>query len=195
METSASLLDRLAADPSSDADWRRLLDLYAPLLTAWLVPAGVPAHDRDDLTQEVLIVVVREVAGFDRRRPWAFRAWLRTILANRVRDYFRGRAGKAVAAGGTPAWDRLEELADPGSALSRVWDRDHDEHVAARAMARVRVDFAPATWAAFARQVLDGRPAGDVAAELGITRNAALVAKSRVLARVRAEVAGLVGAV
>jgi RNA polymerase sigma-70 factor (ECF subfamily) len=192
VETSASLLDRLAAAPS-DTDWRRLFDLYVPLLETWLARAGVPAHDRDDLSQEVLLVVVREVAGFDRRRPGAFRAWLRTILANRVRDYFRGRAVRAVAAGGTTAWERLEDLADPDSPLSRLWDREHNEEVAARAMDRVRADFTETTWTAFTRQVLEGRSAGDVAAELRISRNAALVAKSRVLARVRAEVAGFVG--
>ncbi len=186
METSASLLDRLAAAPS-DADWRRLHDLYAPLLGAWLARAGVPDHDRDDLAQEVLLVVVREVAAFERRGPGAFRGWLRTILTNRVRDYFRRQAGRTEAAG-----DQLAELADPESTLSRLWDREHDEHVAARAMERVRVDFAATTWAAFARQVLEGKPAADVAAELGISRNAVLVAKSRVLARVRAELAGLV---
>jgi RNA polymerase sigma-70 factor (ECF subfamily) len=190
VETSVSLLDRLAAAPS-EADWQRLFDLYAPLLGVWLARAGVPAHDRDDLAQEVFLVVVREVGAFDRRRPGAFRAWLRTILANRVRDYFRSRAGRAVGAGGS-AWERLEELADPDSPLSRLWDREHDEQVAARVLERVRVDFAETTWEAFRRQVLEGRPAGAVAAELGISRNAALVAKSRVLARVRAEVAGLV---
>lgn len=191
METSASLLDRLAAAPS-DADWRRLFDLYAPLLRAWLARAGVPAHDRDDLAQEVLLVVVREVGGFDRRGLGAFRAWLRTILTNRVRDYFRKQAGRAVAVGGSNAGDQLAELADPDSPLSRLWDREHDEHLAARAMERVRVDFAETTWVAFTRQVLEGRSAADVAAELGISRNAALVAKSRVLSRVRAELGGLV---
>lgn len=185
METSASLLDRLAAAPS-DADWRRLFDLYAPLLAAWLDRAGVPAHDRDDLSQEVLLVVVREVGSFDRRGPGAFRGWLRTVLANRARDYFRGRANRAAAS------DRLEELADPASALSRLWDAEHDRHVAARVMGRVRGDFAETTWVAFVRQVLEGRPAADAAAELGISRNAALVAKSRVLARVRVELTGFV---
>jgi RNA polymerase sigma-70 factor (ECF subfamily) len=183
MDTSASLLDRLAAAPS-DADWRRLVELYSPLLAAWLARAGVAPHDRDDLSQEVLLVVFREVAGFDRRRPGAFRAWLRTILANRVRNHFRGRP--------TTTSDGLEELADPDSALSRLWDQEHDRHVAARVMERVKVDFADGTWAAFARQVLDGRSAQDVAIELGISRNAALVAKSRVLRRVRAELAGFV---
>jgi RNA polymerase sigma-70 factor, ECF subfamily len=192
METSASLLDRLATAPV-DADWHRLFDLYAPLLGTWLLRAGVPEHDRDDLSQDVLLVVVREVAEFDRRRSGAFRAWLGKILANRVSNYFRDRAGRAVATGGSPGQYQLEELIDSGSPLSRLWDREHDEHVAARVMERVRVDFTPGTWEAFVRQALGGQSAREVAAALGITWNAALMAKSRVLAKVRTELAGFVG--
>jgi RNA polymerase sigma-70 factor (ECF subfamily) len=185
VETSLTLLDRLTTAPS-DADWRRLVDLYGPLLGEWLARAGVPPADRDDLAQEVLLVLVREVGEFDHRGPGAFRAWLRGILANRVRDYYRGRAGRPVTGAG------LEELADPASGLSQLWDREHNEYVAARVLGRVRVDFSETTWAAFAGQVLEGRPARDVAAALGISRNAALIAKSRVLCRVRAELAGLI---
>ncbi len=187
MDTSPSLLERLAAAPSDD-DWRRLADLYAPLLRAWLARAGVPPADRDDLLQDVLMAVVRDVGRFDRRGPGAFRAWLRGILANRVRDHARRWAARPPAGGLDP-----DALADPASDPSRQWDREHDEWVAARALARVRAEVTPPTWAAFARQVLDGRPARDAAAELGVSVNAVLVAKSRVLKRVRAEVAGLVG--
>jgi RNA polymerase sigma-70 factor, ECF subfamily len=84
-------------------------------------------------------------------------------------------------------------LIDSGSPLSRLWDREHDEHVAARVMERVRVDFTPGTWEAFVRQALGGQSAREVAAALGITWNAALMAKSRVLAKVRTELAGFVG--
>jgi hypothetical protein len=48
METSASLLERLAVAPSDD-DWRRLDDLYRPLLRAWMARAGVAPCDADDL--------------------------------------------------------------------------------------------------------------------------------------------------
>jgi RNA polymerase sigma-70 factor (ECF subfamily) len=184
VETSLTWLGRLTTAPSG-ADWQRLVDLYGPLLHDWLARAGVPPTDRDDLTQEVLLVLVREVSGFDRRGPGAFRAWLRGILANRARDYFRDRARLPAPGNG------LEELADPASELSLLWDREHNEYVAARALGRARVDFSETTWEAFTRQVLEGRPARDVAAELGISRNAALIAKSRVLCRLRAELAGL----
>ena len=54
------------------------------------------------------------------------------------------------------------------------------------------MDFAPVTWAAFRRQVIDGICETDAAAELGLSVNAALIAKSRVLSRPRAEATGLI---
>jgi RNA polymerase sigma-70 factor (ECF subfamily) len=191
METSISLLERVAGAPTND-DWRRLLDLYQPLLRAWMTRAGVAVCDTDDLIQEVLLVVFREVGGFERRGPGAFRAWLCAILANRVRDYFRARQSRPTATGDSAFLRRLDELESPDSALSRLWDREHDEHVAAALMRRVQGDFSPPTWRAFRRQVIDGAAPAAVASELGLTLNAVLLARSRVLRRLREELRGLV---
>jgi RNA polymerase sigma-70 factor (ECF subfamily) len=57
---------------------------------------------------------------------------------------------------------------------------------------RVQGDFAPVTWQAFLRHVQDGEPAGQVAEALGLSLNAVLLARSRVLKRLRQEAAGLV---
>jgi hypothetical protein len=46
METSVSTLERLAGAPT-DADWRRLDELYGPLLLGWVARVGVPASDVD----------------------------------------------------------------------------------------------------------------------------------------------------
>ena len=119
METSVSLLARLRGQPTDD-DWRRLDDLYQPLLRAWMARAGVPASDVEDLVQDVLVVVFRKIAGFERRGEGAFRAWLRTILAHRVRDYFRGQKYRPTATGDSGFLRRLDELESPDSALSRL---------------------------------------------------------------------------
>src|SRR5215471_10727592 len=131
METSISLLERLAGAPTDD-DWRRLHDLYQPLLRAWMARAGVPTADADDLSQEVLLVVVREIADFDRRRPGAFRSWLRTILVHRLRDFFRSARYRPIATGDSAFLEQLNQLESPDSALSRQWEREHDEYIAAR---------------------------------------------------------------
>ena len=118
-------------------------------------------------------------------RTGAFRAWLRGITVNLLREYWRCRP--------TPATESvLKQLADPAGGLSRVWDEQHDRHVLHGLMELVRPEFTEPTWQAFRRVALDGVPARSVAEELGLSVNAVLIAKSRVLARLRQEAQGLV---
>jgi len=60
-----------------------------------------------------------------------------------------------------------------------------------RALELMRADFQPVTWQACWEFVVRDRPAAEVAAELGITINTVYLAKSRVLRRLREELAGL----
>ncbi len=86
----------------------------------------------------------------------------------------------------------LEELVDPRSGLSQFWDRQHDRHVLHSLLEAVQAEFAEPTWTAFRRLALDGAPSREVAAELDTTVNAVLIAKSRVLTRLREEARGLI---
>jgi RNA polymerase sigma-70 factor (ECF subfamily) len=56
----------------------------------------------------------------------------------------------------------------------------------------VKGEFQPATWQAFWGTAVDGRPAAEVGAELGMSPGAVYVAKSRVIARLRDEVRRMV---
>src|SRR2546428_3898577 len=96
-ETSASLLQRLRDQPDSDA-WRRLVYVYTPLLAQWVGRYGLQSSDMDDLIQDVLTVVVRELPQFQHnQRTGAFRRWLRTILVNRLRGFWRARPSRPPA--------------------------------------------------------------------------------------------------
>ena len=190
-DTSVSLLDRLRSQPDS-ASWQRLVELYAPLIRGWLLREGLQQSDADDLAQDVLAVLVHELPAFQRQRPGAFRAWLRTITVNRLRNFWRTRQGRPAALGGSDFGQRLEQLEDPHSELSRLWDREHDEQVVRRAMELIEGEFAPSTWRAFRRVMVDGASVDAVAAELGLSANAVFIAKSRVLNRLRKEIEGLV---
>jgi RNA polymerase sigma-70 factor (ECF subfamily) len=187
--TSMSLLER--ARTGVDPAWDRLVTLYQPLIFNWLCRQGLPHHAAEELTQEVLLVVVRELGGFAHPgAPGAFRGWLRAITANRARAYWK--AGKyQQAAGGSDFQAVLEQFEDPHSELSRAWEREHEEHILRRLLELMEGEFEPKTLQAFRRQVLDGGAAEAVAAELGMSVGAAYVAKSRVLARLRKEAEGL----
>ena len=129
-ETSLSLLDRLRASPD-DADWSRLVEVYAPLLRVWLTRAGVQPNDADDLVQEVLLVVHRELPAFQHnQRSGAFRRWLRQIVVFRLRNFWRERGRLIVAGTDSQLEEQLRQLEDDGSHLSQIWDREHNLAIA-----------------------------------------------------------------
>lgn len=191
-ETSASLLDQLRVASNPDA-WARLVDLYGPLIRAWLRRQGLPQHEADDVVQEVLTVVVRKVGDFERQpRTGAFRRWLRNITVNCLRDFWRARRGKAQGTGDSDVQALLEQLSDPDSGLSKQWDLEHDRHVTQRLLEIIRPQFEDRSWEAFRRVALDGETPAEVAAALGLTVNAVFIAKSRVLSKLRQEGKGLI---
>jgi RNA polymerase sigma-70 factor, ECF subfamily len=190
--TSLSLLDRLKAAQPDASDWARLHAIYLPLIQRWLYRVPGLGDESADLAQEVLMVVIREVPRFDRRREGSFRAWLRQVTVNKIRTYSRKRR-RRPAVGLDAADSFLDSLADPKGALAQEWDLEHDRHVFQKLLSVVQPDFNPRTWEAFRRFALDGLPAAQVAEETGSTVNAVLQAKSRILKRLREEAGELLG--
>ena len=187
LATSLSLLDRLRSAPSA-ADWQRLHDVYKQLIGGWLARVPGLRDETDDLTQEIMLVVFREIAHFERQREGSFRAWLRRVTVNRLREHWRSKAKRPlVGFDGSATEDFLVRLEDPASDLSAQWDRDHDKQVFDRLLTAVQRDFQPDTWVAFKRFALDGVPAAQVAAEMGTTQNAVIQAKAHILKRLREE--------
>ncbi|SRR5579883_355495 len=191
METSASLLERLRTSPD-EAAWRRLDDLYQPLIRRWLLRDPSLREEADDIVQEVMSVLVRELPGFQRRRNGSFRRWLRTITAHRLAAFYRSRKNRPVALGCPAEESPLTQLSDPNSEMSRQWDREHDRYVLSRLMELIAPMFEPTTLAAFRRTALEGIAPARAAKELGLSLNAVLIAKSRVLSMLRQEAKGLI---
>jgi RNA polymerase sigma-70 factor (ECF subfamily) len=188
LTTSNSLLDRLRNGGDAQA-WQRWLTVYEPWLRAWVWRLCRPQPaDGDDVLQEVIAVVHEKLPTFVHNgRTGAFRAWLRAILVNKARHFLeRCRRGE-------PLPEALDRLEDPASDLSRLWDREHDEQLVRRLLALARPRAQPRTWEVFRLLVLEDRPATEVARHFGMELGAVYVAKSRVLALLRQEMAGLVG--
>lgn len=185
--TSLSLLERVRGQ---DADgWRRLVELYSPLLYSWCRRSGLDGEQSADLVQEVFAKVARSIGDFRRDRPGdTFRGWLRSITRNQLRDYFRRQEREPRAAGGTTAQLQLAQLND------EQFDQSLSENVAEepgelyrRALELIQTNFEERTWRAFWQTTIDGRASSDVAADLGMSAGAVRQAKSKVLSRLRAE--------
>lgn len=190
-QTSISLLEQLRNNPG-EPGWERLVEIYTPLLRGWLKRHEVQASDADDLIQDVLVVVSSELLNFQHSgRTGAFRAWLRTILTNRLRHWWRSRKYRPTVPGDTSFIQQLQQLDDPHSELSQLWDTEHDKHLTRQLLAIVEPEFSASTCQAFRRLALEGQEPEQVASDLGISRNAAIIAKHRVLKALRRAGEGL----
>jgi len=179
-QTPHSLLYRLRKAAPDASAWRQFDAIYRPLLTAWLRRYALQAHDADDLVQEMLQAVAVEMPQFHYNpNRGHFRGWLRQVMVNRLREFWRVQKRDRAF-----VQTLVDQLEDPASDLSRLWDREHDQHVLHGLLAQLEPDFAPLTWQAFHR-LLAGEEPKAVAGALGLSVNAVFLAKSRILKRLR----------
>ena len=188
-ETSSSLLVRARRhDPEA---WRRMTQLYGPVVYGWVRAAGFREHDAADVVQEVFQAVY---TSLDRYQPSGrFRDWLWTIARRRAIDVARKRACQPAAAGGSEAHLWLQELPQrmPEAGESKV-TRDAETDIVRRALELVKSEFTSHTWQACMQTAVEGRRPADVASDLEMTIGAVYAARSRVLKRLRAELDGLI---
>ncbi len=184
VDTRKSLLTEARAGDTRA--WQRLTDLYRPLLADW-ARRHAPGHqDAEDLTQEILLAVVRYLPRFEHNgRRGAFRCWLRTLVVHVTHDFWSARRGEPRGTGDSAVLDCLNELEDSASEPAQAWDREHDQFVLNRLLEGVAVEFEAQSLQAFRRQALDGMTAEAVGKELGMSVGAVYTAKSRVLQRLR----------
>ena len=181
--TSVSLLERLRR-PGEEQAWGRFVHLYTPLLFFWCRRTGLAVEDARDLVQEVLAHLVRKLPEFEYQPDKSFRGWLRTLTLNKWRERGRkkGIAVAAMAAG-------LSQIA--GDQPDPFEEAEYRRHLVHQAVKIMQSEFEPRTWRACWESVVEGRTAPEVAKELGVSLEVVYAAKSRVLKRLREELAGL----
>src|SRR5262249_37361110 len=111
-DTPLSLLERARANEAEA--WRRLVELYRPVVLFWCRRGGVPAGEVEDVAQEGFAAVAAGLAQFHRDPPGdTFWGWLRVITRNEVLQHLRRGRGQPCAEGGSDALAQLQEVADP----------------------------------------------------------------------------------
>ncbi len=187
--TSSGLLERVKRGESEA--WRRLADLYGPLIYRWSRKAGLASEDAADVVQEVLRTVSLRLAEFNRADAGAFRAWLWSITRNKMGDWLRRLRDQPQAQGGTHAQEAIQRVADAQACSTTDSSAAENIHLIRKTAELVRAEFEDRTWQAFWRIVIDGHSPAHVAEDLGMTLHAVYKSKSRVLSRLRQELDGL----
>lgn len=180
--TSHSLLRRVKEQDATA--WRRLVDLYTPLVCYWCRRAQLRQEDTEEVTQETFRAVHASIADFRHEKPSdTFRGWLRVIVANKIRNLYRQKNRVPDAVGGSEAMRHIEQLPE-------AIDRDETGAVNAlyqRAMHLIEDKFQPQTWQAFVLVVIDGLSTEVAAERLGTTPGAVRTARWRVLRELRVQ--------
>jgi RNA polymerase sigma-70 factor (ECF subfamily) len=181
LTTSLTLLARLQ-QPDQPGAWRDFVHLYTPLLLAWADRQGLRGADAEDLTQQVLLKLLRLLPDYRRGEGQSFRRWLFTVTRTQCIDFRRRKATRALPpADGLSGADGVPELG-PAADMD---EREYRLRLIRSGLDVIRGDFEPATIAAFTRVVIDGGPVKEVARELGLSLGAVYNARNRVLTRLR----------
>ena len=182
--TSESLLIRLRSSSDSDA-WSRFVQLYTPLIFFWARRTGLTQTDAADLVQDVLAIVFQKLATWNYQPEKSFRGWLRVVTLNRFRELARRK--KLVF---EPLNDAVHDYAD-SAPLESSWDASYAQQLVFEAMQLLKDEFAPATWDALQQVLISGRSVAEIAKETGVSVWTIYAARTRLLGRLRRELANL----
>ena len=185
--TSMTLLERLR-EPQNDAAWDRFALLYSPLLFAFARRAGMNDNDSADVVQDVFVVLMAELPKFeyDAARK-NFRGWLKTVTVNKCRERQR-RLNPVAAQGGREGG--LSSVVDDAT-VEAFWEGEYRQRLIDQALRLMQSDFEPQTWQAAWLALTTDRTAAEIGQELGLAEASVWVAKSRVLRKLRQEMAGM----
>ncbi len=203
--TRASLLNRLK-DQSDQASWQEFFGLYWRLIYSVALKAGLNDPEAQDVVQETVISVARNVGEFSYDpKVCSFKTWMLRLTRWRILDRLRQREREAAGLGhrvhfgedGNPAaadrtTDRtstLDRLPAPGGIdLEKLWDEEWQKTTMHAALATVRNRISPEQYQLFDLYALKGLPVTQVARMVGVSIPRVYVAKHRVAALLKAEV-------
>ena len=182
--TSLSIIERVRQfDPEA---WRRLCEIYGPLVYHWARRAGLQDDDARNIGQEVFRTVAQRIDGFRKQSPQdTFRGWLRVVTRHKLGDYLRRMRDRPLVLGGSNGAEAMAAAADAFDREDSRADIDEEARILHRALSVIRVEFEETTWQAFWRATVEEQPADLIAGDLGTSCGAVRQAKYRVRRRLR----------
>lgn len=178
--TQLTLMHRLR-DHADSAAWSEFIEVYSPLIYNYCRSRELQSSDAADITQEVLLRVAKAIRNFeyDPERG-LFRDWIARIVLNEIRRHQKKTLDIATAP---------KDLNLDSRAIESAWNEQFQQYIFAKALERTKLHFAEETWSIFEMSWVQKAPVEQVATELGIGLDKIYVARSRVLKRLRYEVA------
>ena len=189
-ETNHSLVARVK-NLGDGASWAEFMGIYQPVVYRMAKRRGLQDADAHDVMQQVFVSVAGAIERWDSSEGLPpFRAWLTTITKNAISKTL-GRRPRDRATGSTSVMEQLNAVADIGESSDEEFAVETRRQMFRWAAQRVRIEFTQATWDMFWRTSVLGESVSEVATATGRTTGAVYIARHRVVARLKEEIADL----
>jgi len=195
-KTRKSLMARL--DNWEDRKvWDEFYQTYWRLIYSVAIKAGLRNDEAFDVVQETILSIAKQSKRslYDPKQG-SFKTWLMNMTRWRINDQFRKRKKDTSMAVGDWEGDRktavIERFEDPkGDVLERLWGVEWKKNLAEAALARVKARVSPKQYQIFDYYVVKQWEAKRVQEYLGVSMAQVYLAKHRVGAVLKRELARL----
>lgn len=169
--TRLTLIGRLA-DWNDRVRWQQFFETYWRLIYAVARRAGLNDAEAQDVVQETVLAVAKNITRYD-RAAGRFKPWLLQMTRWRIADQFRKRLPEAERSpGGDQAGARdtatMDRIPSPEPDLETAWDEEWQQQLLQTALEHMKTKVNPAHFQIFDCAVRKQWPADKVARELGV---------------------------
>ncbi|MGB8166301.1 MAG: sigma-70 family RNA polymerase sigma factor [Chthoniobacteraceae bacterium] len=194
LATRLSLIERLA-DWNDQARWQEFFDTYWRLIYNVARKSGLTDSEAQEVVQETVITIAKSIGKYD-RKAGSFKGWLLNTTRWRIADQFRKRDPAEVKPLVRPDAGRdtatIERVAGvDGRRIETVWDHEWERNLFQGALERVKKRVAARQFQIFECCVIKRWSAARVAEALRVNVAQVYLAKHRVSALMKKEVAAL----
>ena len=184
--TNTVMLDGLR-DAGNRSVWGQFVGRYQPMILKYARRFGLTAADAEDAAQQAIIAfcTAYQEGKYDRDKG-RLRVWLFGIARNQIRNVIKkkGRRREVQVVNDASETDFFVRETDDDT-FERIWEEEWRDAVLRQCLDEVRKEFDAKTVQAFEQFAWKGKPAQQVADELGVTANAVFIAKHRIMKRIR----------
>jgi RNA polymerase sigma factor (sigma-70 family) len=195
-KTRKSLIARLD-NWEDQKTWDEFYQTYWRLIYSVAIKAGLRPEEAFDCVQETILSIAKQSKKklYDPEQG-SFKTWLMNMTRWRINDQFRKRKKDTAMVGGEWADDRktavIDRIEDPnGDVLSRLWDVEWKKGIADAALVRVKAQVSPKQYQIFDFYVIRQMDAQEVQEKLNVSMAQVYLAKHRVGAVLKKELAKL----
>lgn len=191
--TRYSLLSRLQ-NWDDQASWKEFFDTYWRLIYSIALKAGLTETEAQDVVQETIISVAKDIHKFKRDRALgSFKGWLRNLTRWRIADQLKRRIelrqDHPATGDERDSSQEYAQIPDPASAdLDEIWENEWRSNLFDAAVERVKQRVKEEHFQIFDLHVLRHWPPRRVAAVLNISIGQIYLAKFRILALIKKEI-------